>query len=53
MLMHEKACVIPILSLCKSGCIPEEHHPYFEALVCDKKVTDTVDDDLDEDTDID
>ena len=28
-------------------------HPYFEALVCDKKVTDTVDDDLDEDTDID
>ena len=42
-----------LLSLCESCCIPEEHHPYYEALVCDKKVTDTVDDDSDEDTDVD
>ena len=40
-----------LLSLCKSGCISEEHHPYYEALVCDKTVT--VDDDSDEDTDVD
>ena len=51
-LYESKLCVsqakkndLHVLSLGKSGCIPEEHHPYYETLVSDKKVTDTVDDD--------